>query len=69
MVSALLHGVFILIACFIVALNIERKPQASFSAEEAIRPSMKPEEIKLKVKVEDLQRRSAPPRLQPRMLS
>lgn len=68
-VSALLHGVFILIACFIVALNIERKPQASFSAEEAIRPSMKPEEIKLKVKVEDLQRRSAPPRLQPRMLS
>ena len=68
-VSAVLHGVFILLASFIVALNVQKKPQASFSAEEAVRPSMKPEEIKLKVKVEDLQRRSAPPRLQPRMLS
>jgi hypothetical protein len=68
-ISGLLHAIFILLAGFIVALNVKHKPQASFSAEEALRPSMKPEEIKLKMKVEDLQRRSAPPRLQPRMLS
>ena len=68
-ISALLHGTFIIIAGFIVALNVTDKPQATFIAEQAVRPSMKPEEIKLKVKVEDLQRRSAPPRLKPRMLS
>lgn len=68
-VSILIHLLFIGTAVYIVAMRVQNKPEAVFRGDPPPRPRLKPRELEMKVRVQDLQKQSARPRLQPRMVS
>jgi hypothetical protein len=68
-VSFSLHVIAGIVAAFIVAYRLSNKPQAQFQGDPPPRPSLQPRKMEMRVKVQDLQRRSSRPRLQPRMVA
>jgi hypothetical protein len=67
--SLVIHVIAGIVAAFIVAYRLSNKPQAQFQGDPPPRPSLQPRKMEMRVKVQDLQRRSARPRLQPRMIA
>lgn len=65
--SILFHLIFGVVAVYIVAVRMKHKPQGTFVAEPPPRPRLEPRKLEMKVKIQDLQKRSSRPRLQPRM--
>jgi len=67
LISLGVHLLFGLFAIFVVAIRISYKPQSVFIAEESATPALEPRKLEMKVRVQDLQKRSARPRPQPRI--
>lgn len=67
-VSVIIHGVFIAVAGLIVAMTIPNEPQAEFTAPPPQRPKLEPRKLEMKVRVNQLNKRSSRPKLQPRMM-
>ena len=68
-VSVVIHLSFLVAAGSIVAMRIFYKPQSVFVAEEAPRPALEPRKLEMKVRVQDMQKRSSRPRPQPRIMA
>jgi hypothetical protein len=68
-VSAILHVVFGAVSAYIIAIRAQIKPQAQFYGDPPPRPRLDPRKLEMKVRVQDLQKRSARPRLTPRMMA
>jgi hypothetical protein len=68
-ISILLHVAFGISAIYVIALRITKKPQSQFVSEPPLRPILDPRKLEMKVKVQDLQKASARPRLQPRLVA
>ena len=67
--SILLHLFFVVFAVGYVAIRVLHKPQSTLVAEEAPRPALELRKLEMRVKVADLQKNSARPRLQPRLVA
>lgn len=67
--SVAVHIVAGVSALYIVAFTMRHKPQATFQGDPPPRPRLQPRKLEMKVRVQDLQKRSSRPRLQPRMVS
>ncbi|MEM7397208.1 MAG: hypothetical protein AAF492_33215, partial [Verrucomicrobiota bacterium] len=67
--SVAVHVAFLIAAGFIIALKSLHKPEAHFVAENNTRPRLEPNKMEMKVKVRELQKRSARPKLQPRLMA
>lgn len=68
-VSILLHVVFLVSAVYVVAMRWETRPEAAFAPPPPQRPKLEPKKLEMKVKVQQLQKRSARPVLSPRLVS
>ncbi len=67
--SLLIHGIILIISGSIIILRAYSKPQAQFTSQPPQRPALDPRKLELKVRAADLQKSSARPRLQPRMVA
>ncbi len=66
-ISVIAHAAIAVLAVFIVAMVYEDKPQAEFSSTPPPRPRMEPRKLEMKVRANQLQRRSSRPKLAPRL--
>lgn len=66
-ISIIAHAAIAVLAVFIVAMVYEDKPQAEFVSDPPPRPRMEPRKLEMKVRANQLQRRSARPKLAPRL--
>ncbi len=69
LISILFHVVLLIIFAFTVALIYAPKQEAVFEGEPPPRPKLQPRKLEMKVRVQQLQKRSARPKLQPRLAS
>lgn len=67
LISAAVHIVFLVAAASIVAIRSYFKPQATFYGDPPPRPRLEPQKLEMKVRVQDLQKRSSRPKLTPRI--
>ncbi|MCX6996570.1 MAG: terpene cyclase/mutase family protein [Kiritimatiellaeota bacterium] len=67
--SILLHFCLGVGSVFIVIIRSYAKPQAQFTATPSPRPALEPHKLEMRAKVQDLQKSSARPRLQPRLVA
>ncbi len=67
LISLAVHLLFGVLAVFVVAIRVSYKPQSVFIAEEPVTPALEPRKLEMKVRVQDMQKRSARPRPQPRI--
>ena len=67
--SILVHVVLIVIFAFTVAMVYSPKKEAQFVGDPPPRPKLQPRKLEMKVRVQQLQKRSARPKLQPRLAS
>ncbi len=67
--SVALHLVLLIVSGSIIILSALRGAPAQFQSVPPQRPHLDPRKLEMKVKVQDLQRRSARPRLQPRLMA
>jgi hypothetical protein len=68
-VSIVVHLCFGVVSAFIIAMRMQHKPEAIFQADPPPRARLEPRKLEMKVRVQELQKRSARPQLQPRMLA
>ncbi len=68
LVSILVHILLLIMAAFIVALSLPEKEEVEFVAPPPPRPRLEPRKLEMKVRVNQLTKRSARPKLQPRMM-
>ena len=69
LISLGIHLAFLAVAASIVAIRSSFKPQATFFGDPPPLPRLEPRKLEMKVRVQDLQKSSARPRLQPRILA
>jgi hypothetical protein len=67
-VSVIVHSLFIIMAFWIVAMNLPEKEEVEFVAAPPPRPRLDPRKLEMKVRVNQLTKRSSRPKLQPRMM-
>ncbi len=67
LISVAVHVLFAVGAAFVIALRTTHKPEAVFQGDPPPRPRLPPRKLEMKVKVKDLQKRSARPKVQPRL--
>jgi hypothetical protein len=67
-VSVVVHGLFIFMAFWIVAMTLPKKEEVEFVAAPPPRPRLEPRKLEMKVRVNQLTKRSSRPKLQPRMM-
>ncbi len=67
LISLGVHLLFGVLAVFVVAIRVSYKPQSVFVGEAAVTPALEPRKLEMKVRVQDMQKRSARPRPQPRI--
>lgn len=67
-VSVIVHGLFIVMAFWIVAMTLPKKEEVEFVAPPPPRPRLEPRKLEMKVRVNQLTKRSSRPKLQPRMM-
>lgn len=68
MVSVLIHALLLLIGLYVVVFQSSPKEEVAFIPPERQRPNLEPRELEMKVRVNQLTKRSSRPRLQPRMM-
>ena len=68
-VSVLAHLLFFGFAAAFVAIRVIHRPQSTLVAEAPPRPALELRQLEMRVKVADLQKTSARPRLRPRMVA
>ncbi|MFT5124608.1 MAG: hypothetical protein ACI9TH_003315 [Kiritimatiellia bacterium] len=68
-ISILVHIIILIVAGNIIALIYQPKPEALMIGEPPPRPRANPRKLEMKVRVQQLQKRSARPQLAPRMVS
>ncbi|MFP6907293.1 MAG: hypothetical protein VCG02_18890 [Verrucomicrobiota bacterium] len=69
LISILVHIIILIIAGNVIALFYQPKPEALMIGEPPPRPKAEPRKLEMKVRVQQLQKRSARPKLAPRMVS
>ncbi len=67
-VSIIIHGLLILIGLYVVVFQSTPKEEVAFIPPDRQRPSLEPRKLEMKVRVNQLTKRSSRPRLQPRMM-
>jgi len=67
LLSVTAHLAFAIVAGFIIAIRTYHKPQATFQGDPPPRPRLEPQKLEMKVKIQDMQKRSSRPKLQPRL--
>jgi len=67
-VSIMVHTLFVVMAFWIVAMNLPEKEEVEFVAAPPPRPRLDPRKLEMKVRVNQLTKRSSRPKLQPRMM-
>jgi hypothetical protein len=67
--SLVVHAVIAVIALGVVVFRWQEKPEAEFQAAPPTRPKLEPRKLEMKVKVNELQKRSARPKQMPRLAS
>lgn len=67
-ISVVVHGLFIVMAFWVVAMTLPQKEEVEFVAAPPPRPRLEPRKLEMKVRVNQLTKRSSRPKLQPRMM-
>jgi len=68
LVSILIHALLLLIGLYVVVFQSSPKEEVSFLPPDPQRPNLEPRKLEMKVRVNQLTKRSSRPRLQPRMM-
>ncbi|MBN1675710.1 MAG: hypothetical protein JXR37_32000 [Kiritimatiellae bacterium] len=66
-ISLLLHLSLLIISGYVILLHVTRQPTHTFISEAPRRPTLEPRKLEMKVRVQDLQKQSSRPRMQPRL--
>ncbi|MBN1673261.1 MAG: hypothetical protein JXR37_19605, partial [Kiritimatiellae bacterium] len=66
-ISVLLHVTLLVISGYIILMRYIQRPDITFVGEPPRRPALEPRKLEMKVRVQDLQKQSSRPRLQPRL--
>ena len=67
-VSVIIHGLLILIGLYVVVFQSTPKEEVAFIPPDPQRPKLEPRKLEMKVRVNQLTKRSSRPKLQPRMM-
>jgi len=67
-VSVIIHALLILMGLYVVVFQSSPKEEVAFIPPDRQRPSLEPRKLEMKVRVNQLTKRSSRPRLQPRMM-
>lgn len=65
--SLAFHGILAIVALGVVVVQWTEKPKAEFQAAPPVRPKLEPRKLEMKVRVNQLQKRSARPKQMPRL--
>ncbi len=68
LVSILVHALLLLIGLYVVVFQSTPKEEVAFIPPDRQRPNLEPRKLEMKVRVNQLTKRSSRPRLQPRMM-